>query len=435
MAASWPFWIMAATLAACVALLIARPLLRSSAGAERRASYDMRVYRDQLREIDSDLTRGAIAADEAAAVRVEVSRRLLAAADAEAAEAAAAAAPRQFSRGAAAALAAVLLAGALGIYGALGRPGLYDAPLAARLEALAVARANRPGQAAVEAMAAEQSPPAGAAEGGAAGGGSASPDMALIEQLRAAVAARPNDVEGQRLLARTELTLGNWAAARAARERVVALLGTGATAADYLDLAEAMILAAGGYVSPEAEAALMQSLQRAPQDPTARYYSGLALLQGGRPDLTYRLWARLLAEGPPDAPWIAPIEAQMAEVSALAGRQAPAPAAGPVPSPGLGSGADPAGASGDGSGGDAMAGMSEADRSEMIEGMVTRLSDRLAAEGGPAEDWAQLIRSLGVLGRKDEAAAIWREAREVFAADPAALGLLRETAIGAGAIE
>ena len=79
--------------------------------------------------------------------------------------------------------------------------------------------------------------------------------------------------------------------------------------------------------------------------------------------------------------------------------------------------------------------MSEADRTEMISGMVAQLSDRLAADGGPPEDWAQLIRSLVVLGRVDEAKSIWRESRDVFAADPAALGLLRDAAASAGVTE
>ena len=35
----------------------------------------------------------------------------------------------------------------------------------------------------------------------------------------------------------------------------------------------------------------------------------------------------------------------------------------------------------------------------MIEGMVERWRTGWRAEGGPPEDWAQLIRSLGVLGR------------------------------------
>jgi cytochrome c-type biogenesis protein CcmH len=49
-----------------------------------------------------------------------------------------------------------------------------------------------------------------------------------MERLRTTVAERPDDVQGQRLLARNEAALGNYAAARAAQERVVALLGEAA---------------------------------------------------------------------------------------------------------------------------------------------------------------------------------------------------------------
>src|SRR5690348_2894133 len=45
------------------------------------SGHDLAVYRDQLEEIDRDLTEGAIGSAEAEAARVEVSRRLLAAAD------------------------------------------------------------------------------------------------------------------------------------------------------------------------------------------------------------------------------------------------------------------------------------------------------------------------------------------------------------------
>jgi cytochrome c-type biogenesis protein CcmH len=52
--------------------------------------------------------------------------------------------------------------------------------------------------------------------------------------------------------------------------------------------------------------------------------------------------------------------------------------------------------------------------------MVAQLSDRLATQGGPPEDWARLIRSLAVLGRREQAAAILAEAREKHGDDPAA---------------
>ena len=60
----------------------------------------------------------------------------------------------------------------------------------------------------------------------------------------------------------------------------------------------------------------------------------------------------------------------------------------------------------------------------MIEGMVAGLADRLANEGGPPEEWAQLINALGVLGRQDEARAIADEAEQVFAGEAVALEII-----------
>jgi cytochrome c-type biogenesis protein CcmH len=66
------------------------------------------------------------------------------------------------------------------------------------------------------------------------------------------------------------------------------------------------------------------------------------------------------------------------------------------------------------------------------ETMVAQLGARLASEGGPASDWARLITSLGVLGRVDEARAIWGEAQGTFAADPEGLAAINAAAAGAG---
>lgn len=66
----------------------------------------------------------------------------------------------------------------------------------------------------------------------------------------------------------------------------------------------------------------------------------------------------------------------------------------------------------------------------MIGGMVDRLAARLAADGGPPQDWARLVRSLRVLGREAEAAEIAGEARRAFAADDAARALIEAAATG-----
>ena len=78
--------------------------------------------------------------------------------------------------------------------------------------------------------------------------------------------------------------------------------------------------------------------------------------------------------------------------------------------------------------------MSADERQDMIRGMVARLSDRLATEGGPPEDWARLISSLSVLGDQAQAIAIWNNAQEVFADNPEALEVVREGARAAGLV-
>jgi cytochrome c-type biogenesis protein CcmH len=402
MQAQLAFWAVAALLTLVSLGIVFAPLMRGGARSGRRASYDMQVYRDQLREIEADVGRGVLTADEAAATRAEVARRLLAAADAEAAETAAGAAPRRLSRRAGAAMLAALALAAGGAYAWLGAPGLPDQPLAARMAREAEAWASRPGQAEVEAMIAARSPAAPAPEG---------EDAAMVARLQEMLEQRPGDAEGHRVLARSLGALGRWPEARAAQARAVEIFGERAAARDLVELAEMMISAANGYVSPEAEAALDRALALDPHDPIGRYYAGLTALQGGRPDIAERIWSGLLAEGPPDAPWIAAIEAEIGALGRLAGRSPPGPDAADVA---------------------AAADMAPEERQAMVEGMVEGLAGRLAAEGGPPEDWARLIRALGVLGRTGQAAEIWTEARETFGGDPAALAAIGAAARDAG---
>ncbi len=391
------FWATAAAIALFAALLLARPLLTGRRDAAPRAAHDVQVYRDQLASVDRDLDRGVLTPAEAEGARAEISRRLLVAADAAADETGAAPAPVRLSRGAAAVAGAAVVAATFGLYLQLGAPGLPDAPLAARISDMRLAAANRPDQATAERLVAEE----------LVASGQAAPDipaetLELVDRLGEVVAERPTDIRGRRLLANALLGVGRPVEARQVFEELIALLGDAADADDHTASAEAMIVAAGGYVSPEAEAALERALQIDPEQPTARYYAGVSLAQNGRADLALAIWRRLLEEGPEDAPWIAPIRAQIGELAALAGR--PGPSREDVEAAGA---------------------MTPDERREMIAGMVARLEDRLSSEGGPAEDWAQLIRALGVLGRQEDAARIRSEAEAVFANQPAALAAIR----------
>lgn len=221
----------------------------------------------------------------------------------------------------------------------------------------------------------------------------------------------------------TRPLVGNYRAAYEAQQRVIEIKGDAATAQDYADLADMMILAANGFVSPEAETALTRALSRDDQNTTALYYSGLLFAQTGRPDLAFRIWEPLLANAPADAPYVLPIRARIESLAQAAGVRYTLPPEGGDQTRGP-SAEDIENA----------ANMSVEDRMEMIEGMVDSLSARLANEGGTPQEWAQLIRALGVLGETGRANAIWQESQVMFGADPQAMALLRTAATDAGII-
>ena len=402
------FWVITLGGAVLVAVALAAALLRGGRPAFD-AHPDLRLYRAQLADIDRDLARGVLSPAEADQVRMEVSRRLL---DADrVAQADTSPTGQGPGRLAAVLVAAGVVLASAGLYTSLGAPGYGDLPRALRLAEAERIRQSRPDQATLEAAVAKAAPPDPAAVDQATAD--------LLDRLRAVVADRPDDLRGQGFLARGEATVGNFAAARQAQERVLALKGADATAEDYAELADLMVLAAGGAVSPEAETALRSALSLDPANGTARYYTGLLAAQTGRPDIAFQMWRRLLEDGPADAPWTPPIRANIAQLAQMAGVDYTPPDAGPGPSA-----ADVA----------AAAEMPTEDQTAMIRGMVTRLADRLANEGGPPADWARLVRAYGVLGETDAARSIWAEAQQVFP-DPADLAPVRAAAEAAGVLE
>lgn len=405
------FWIVASLIALAIAGLLGFALLRGRAGEEHPAEFDLRVYRDQLKEIDRDLARGVIAEADAERVRAEVSRRILAA-DAQLREGAENdGQPRTGGYMMIALMAVVLIGGALGLYWQLGAPGYGDLPLEARIEASKEMHATRPSQAEFEAKLPAMPPLE--VEGEYA---------ELVAKLREKVAARPDDLQGHQLLARTEANLGNDKGAYEAQLAVVQLKGDAVTAQDYIFLAELMISAAQGYVSPEAESALQSAMQSQPGNPVARYYWGLMMIQNDRPDLAFQLWEQLLHESPPDAPWLIPIRSRIEELAWLAGVEFRMPAAPAETGPT----AEDMQAAGE---------MSPEDQQEMIRGMVAGLAERLASEGGTPEEWARLIGAYGVLGETERAATIWAEAQQVFGDNQEALAVVRSGAEQAGVVE
>ena len=400
------FWSVAGVMVLAAGALILRALTRAPV-ADMRTNPDMAVYRAQLAEVDRDLSRDIIAATEAEAMRTEIKRRML---ELDRAGAATAPAARRLGNALPAGLTCLMLLAAVLLYWELGAPGYADLPHRDRVARAEAVKAARPTQTEAEAE---------AAKGRAAPPAPPEDFAKLMDDLRAAVAERPDDVQGLRLLATNERRIGNLQAAARAEERLLVVLGDTATADDHAALADILISAAGGLVTADAEAQIAAALRTDPANGTARFYAGLLEAQIGRPDRAFLLWRALQKDSPPEAPWMPYIAGQMEMLAAAAGADYAPPE---VKGPGA---ADI----------DAAAQMSEGDRAEMIKGMVAGLEERLFTQSGTAGEWAQLMTALGVLGDKDRAQTAWARAQVALQGDPAALDQVRAAAQTAGVSE
>ena len=400
----WGFWIAAGGMCLVVATGLIAVLFQRREAEPAPGAYDIQVYRAQLAEVDRDLASGLVAGADAERLRAEISRRIL---EADRTGRGTAMPVSKRGRLIGGGLIAAVLMGAVWGYARLGSPGYPDLPLAERLAAAAKFSATRPTQAMAEAETVKPQAVQPDAE------------MAdLMAKLRKAVADRPQDAAGLESLVRNEAALGNLSAARDALVALMALKSSD-QASTHAQLAELLIRLAGGYVSPEAEAELVHTLQLEPKNGTALYYSGLMFAQGDRADRAFVIWRDLLEASVPDDPWVAPITAQIADMAARAGEKFALP--------------EPVGPTADQV--DAAADMTAEDRLAMIQSMVDGLSQRLESKGGPAEDWARLITSLGVLGDTDQARAIYTESQTAFAGRSAELATLKAAATAAGVAE
>ena len=401
------FWAIAVAMVATAAAVLLRAGLKP-VPSEDSGRADMAVYRAQLSEAERDLARGIIGDVEADQLKTEIARRIL---DRDRlAHQTGASAVSGDGLVVPAVVIVALLAGAFGLYQRLGAAGFPDVPHDQRVENAEALRNGRPSQTEAEAQAAKTRPAPAVPSADYA---------ALMDQLRAAVSARPDDVEGLRLLARNERALGNLSAAAAAQAQLVKALGDGVSAEETAALVDLYVNAAGGEVTAEAEAAIATTLRLDPANGTARYYAGLLEALTGRPDRAFALWRDLLADSPEDAPWVPVIRDQIGYLALAAGVDYALPAA---------KGPDAADVT-------AAAAMSAADRAQMIAGMVDGLEARLAADGGSAEEWAQLLTALGMLHETDRARAAWDRAQAALAGDAAGLDVVRAAATTAGVAE
>jgi len=390
-------------------------VLRSGRAQQDGSASEISFYKAQLADVERDAARGIIDPQDAQQMHAEIARRILRL-DGLQSDAAHAAPLKQHTIPGLF-LALALIGGSHLLYLHLGSAFYPNLPQAERIARATLLLENRPSLAEYASSFAPQTQARQISED----------YSSLVAELRSAIADNPSDLKGLRLLARVEAGLQNYSAASDIQSRVLSQLGAQATADDYLDYAELLILSVGGYVAPEAEIALRAALKQDPKNGGVLYYIGLMFNQNDRPDIAFKLWRDLLLKSPQNAPWIDPIRSQIQEVAFYAGvnnftlpEQLPTTAVTPV-APAL---SDDTMAS--------AAQLNPKERDNMVKGMVAKLSQRLQDTGGPAEDWARLISAYGILGDDTAVQNTYQLAVTEFATDPAALALLQNALKSAG---
>ncbi|MBN8965683.1 MAG: c-type cytochrome biogenesis protein CcmI [Rhizobiales bacterium] len=360
-------WLVMLLMTAAAIFAVLWPLARR---APLPTGSDVAVYRDQLDEVERDRAAGLIGEREAEAARVEVSRRLLTAADADAAIPA----PdgRRWRRGVAIAALILLPLGAASLYLKLGSPTMPGEPQYAREEGPTGQR----------------------------------PMAELIARVEAHLEENPEDGRGWEVLGPVYMRLGRYDEAVNARRNALRLLGS--TAEREADLGEALTGQANGIVTADAKQAFERALRLKSDDYRSRYFEGLAAEQDGRPKEAAEIWRKLLVGAPRDAGWTGFVRDSLARVD-------PAAAAAVAPPPGP-SQSDIA-AAGE---------LTPEQRTAMVEGMVSRLAERLKQDGADADGWVRLVRAYMVLGDKDRARAAVDDARRALASDPGKLRHVNE---------
>jgi cytochrome c-type biogenesis protein CcmH len=348
-------WFVFALMTAAAIFAVLWPLGR--ARRKQRGGSDLAVYRDQLDEVARDRASGLIGEAEAEAARVEVSRRLIAAADAAPPEATSGA-RETFRRRTAAVLVLVALpAIATALYLTLGSPQLPGQPLASRAATPLQDRTLD----------------------------------TLVAQVEDHLAKNPEDGRGWEVVGPVYMRLGRFEEAVKARRNALRINGPGSNR--EADLGESLMAAANGVVTDEAKAAFERALAADARNPKARFFLGVAAHQDGQGARAAAIWRDMLKDAQPDSPWVGMVREALASVGA---GDAPGPSAEDVA---------------------AAQQMKPEDRDAMVRGMVDRLAERLKHDGSDVEGWLRLVRAYTVLGDRGRALSAIADARRALGHD------------------
>ncbi len=359
---------------------------------------DLTVYRDQLAEINRDIERGVLNAEQADAARIEVERRILATDQRiqVRAKSRSGKSTGAFARPLAVALILISLIGGVGLYLDIGDPTLPDRPIAQRGDEIMAAREARQQNGARE------------------------------QALRKAVAdlsnrlmQDPSNLEDWEMLGNSLMALNRPKQAETAFLEAVKLSNRdGAYLAMY---AEALIRASDGQVTAAARGALEEAAKSGNHNPRIAFYLGLADLQQGQTQAALERWIALANNAPADASWLPMVVRQIEQTATASGiditgrLKMPSGTTPPAIAGNVGPSQEEMKAAAD---------MTPEQRRQMIEGMVGRLAAKLEENPQNPDGWARLMRAYVVMGMKDKAQESYQKAQTALKGNKPALAQL-----------
>lgn len=370
-------WIVLTVMCSLAVMLVTVPLVRRYENYKDVASAGTSIFTDQLREIERDRGLGVIGEKEAELAKIEIERRLIAAARNVTA-------PRPISPTwrTVALVAAVgfVVLGSVNFYALRGSPDKTGRPPPSPV----AATAQEPAQ-------------------NAAGTPAASEVDAMIGKLAKRLEQNPNDADGWRMLGWSYFNTQRYEESAAAYGKAMAIDPANP---DYkAGHAEALVQNAQGMVTPRAQDLFAEVLKADPKELRARFYMALAREQAGDFSSALDGWLSLLADAPSDAGWVPDVKNRVADLAKKTGRDV---SAAMTSAPAI-SQEEMA----------AVKALPAEDQQAMIKGMVERLAEKLAQSPHDSEGWLRLIRSRMVLNQPDLAKEALKKALAEFAGDPA----------------
>jgi cytochrome c-type biogenesis protein CcmH len=286
------FWLIGAVAALAVLAWVLRPLYsRPRGGPPSRNAANVAIYRDQIRELDSDLAAGTLAREDYERARAELEARALH--DVGQPEVQASAQPR--GRAAAWALGAAVPVLALAVYFVVGSP--------AGINREAEQHASK---AQVEAM---------------------------VERLAARLRENPDDANGWKLLGRSYGVMGRFDAAADAYAK--AAVRAPRDAQLLADFADVLAMARGRSLQGEPEQLALRAIEIEPGNLKALALAGSAAFERKDYVAAAGLWERMLAHVEPDSEDARSVQQNVAEARSLAKEAPPASREKPVASAGV----------------------------------------------------------------------------------------------------